>query len=73
MEFSGAALTVREIEEPSGMDPTELGFPVVRQTGTGTQGNIMVSTSAICSGQHNAQHKQAFTLINISTTAIDTG
>ncbi|KAK7486836.1 hypothetical protein BaRGS_00021983 [Batillaria attramentaria] len=42
IEFTGVASTDREAEEPAGDQPSQLGFPVVRQTGTGTTGVVQI-------------------------------
>ena len=42
IEFAGAATSMRELEEPAGTQLQELGFPVVRQAGTGITGVLKV-------------------------------
>lgn len=44
IEFAGAATSMRELEEPAGTRLQELGFPVVRRSGTGIVGVQQVDT-----------------------------
>ncbi|KAL8615958.1 hypothetical protein ACOMHN_034634 [Nucella lapillus] len=42
IEFTGVALVARELQEPEGTTPQPVGFPVIRQTGTGSEGVLKI-------------------------------